>query len=72
MSAHYQTVEKNMLGAHGLYNGTQYYQQVKGAKRHIQNTGTAAISTVDTDPFPASGCTDGYCGCLHHGQSAAS
>jgi hypothetical protein len=34
MSAHYQTVEKNMLGdyvAHGLYNNsTQYYQQVKG------------------------------------------
>ncbi|HWO30326.1 MAG TPA: hypothetical protein VNO32_16150 [Candidatus Acidoferrum sp.] len=62
MSAHYQAVEKNMLGdyvAHGIdNNNTQYYQQVSGVKSYIQNKGTAAISTVDTDPFPASGCTD--------------
>ena len=27
-------------------------------KSYIQNKGSAAISTVDTNPFPASGCTD--------------
>jgi len=64
ISAHYQTVEKNMLGdymGHGIdNNNTQYTQQVNftGAKTYIQNKGSATISYVDTNPFPASGCTD--------------
>jgi len=65
MSAHYQTVQKNMLGdysAHGIdNNNTQYYQQLNftGKISYIQNKGaTAAITYVDTNPFPASGCTD--------------
>ncbi len=66
MSAHYQTVEKDMLGdyiAHGIdNNNTQYYQQInfKGKISYIQNKGpaAAAITYVDTNPLPASGCAD--------------
>jgi len=64
MSTHYQTVQKNMLTdytAHGLdNNNTQYAQQINptGPVKYIQNKGGAAISYIDTNPYPASGCQD--------------
>ena len=64
MSAHYQSVQKNMLSdytAHGIdNNNTQYSQQINftGPKTYIQNKGSAAISYLDTNPFPPSGCKD--------------
>jgi hypothetical protein len=62
MTAHYQLVESNMLRdyeAHGLdNNNTQYYQVVSNVKQYIQNKGAFGGSYVDTDPFPASGCSD--------------
>jgi len=63
MSAHYQTVQKNMLGdysAHGIdNNNTQYYQVVGTKTTYIQNKGAAtATSYLDTNSFPASGCKD--------------
>jgi hypothetical protein len=63
MTTHYQTVQKNMLGdysGHGIdNNNTQYYQIVSGKAKYIQNKGAAAaITYVDTNPFPASGCSD--------------
>ncbi len=64
MSAHYQTVQKNLLGdypAHGIdNNNTQYYQIVGTARSYIRNSGGLAGSYVDTSPYPASGCTDTY------------
>lgn len=62
MTAHYQTVQKNLLRdypAHGLDNiNTQYYQVINGVKSYIQNKGGALTAYVDTNPYPASGCTD--------------
>jgi hypothetical protein len=63
MTAHYQTVESNLLRdyeAHGIdNNNTQYYQTTPtGAKQFIQNKGTFGGSYLDTDPYPASGCAD--------------
>jgi hypothetical protein len=62
MSSHYQTVLKNLLldyGKHGIdNNNTQYYQSSGTGKSYIQNYGYLAGSYVDTDPYPASGCTD--------------
>jgi hypothetical protein len=64
MSTHYKTVLKNVLGdymAHGIdNNNTQYAQQINftGPKTYIQNKGASAVSYVDTNPFPASGCAD--------------
>ena len=64
MSAHYQSVQKNMLGdymGHGIdNNNTQYTQQINftGPKTYIQNKGSAAVSFIDTNPLPPSGCTD--------------
>jgi len=62
MTAHYQGVEKNMLSdypGHGLdNNSTQYYQTVGAVTSYIQNKGGLAASFVDTDAYPASGCSD--------------
>lgn len=63
MTAHYQTVESNLLRdyeAHGIdNNNTQYFQTTAtGAKQYIQNKGTFGGSYIDTDPYPASGCSD--------------
>lgn len=61
MSAAYQTIEKNVLAdypGHGLdNNNTQYYQGTT-TKKYIQNSGKLASSYVDTNPYPASGCSD--------------
>ena len=62
MTAHYQTVNKNMLGdypGHGLdNNNTQYYQISSKTTQYIQNKGGLAASYVDTDSYPSSGCSD--------------
>ena len=62
MTAHYQTVQKNMLAdyeRHGIDNiNTQYYQTVGTAKKYIQNAGSLGGSYVDTSAYPASGCSD--------------
>jgi hypothetical protein len=65
LTAHYETVQKNVLGdyaGHGIANNnTQYYQIIAGVKKFIQNKGaavTAADTYIDTNPYPASGCTD--------------
>jgi hypothetical protein len=62
MSAHYQSVQKNMLAdyeGHGLdNNNTQYYQVVGTAKQYIQNKGSLGGFYVDTSAYPASGCVD--------------
>jgi len=63
MTAHYQTVQTNLLKdypAHGIdNNNTQYYQQTAtGAKQFIQNKGGLGGVYVDTNPYPASGCSD--------------
>jgi hypothetical protein len=63
LTAHYQTVENNMLKdypAHGIdNNNTQYYQTTAtGAKQYIQNKGSFGGTLIDTDPYPASGCSD--------------
>jgi len=63
MTTHYQTVQNNMLKdypAHGIdNNNTQYYQVTgTGAKQYIQNKGGFGGSYIDTNPYPASGCSD--------------
>jgi hypothetical protein len=62
MTAHYQTVQTNLLTdypRHGIdNNNTQYYQIVGGKTSYIQNSGNLGGFFVDTAPYPASGCTD--------------
>src|SRR5579863_8480869 len=57
MTAHYQTVQTNLLRdypAHGIdNNNTQYYQATgTGVKQYIQNKGGLGGTYVDTDPYP--------------------
>jgi hypothetical protein len=63
MTAHYQTVQTNMLGdyaGHGIgSNNTQYYETIKSInKKYIQDKGGFGGSYVDTSAYPTSGCTD--------------
>jgi len=62
LTAHYQAIQKQMLGdypAHGIdNNNTQYYQVIAGKKTYIQNKGSAGPFYVDTNAYPASGCSD--------------
>jgi len=62
MTAHYQAVNRNMLGDYGAHgidnNNTQYYQISSGVKQYIQNRGSLAGSYIDTDSYPTSGCSD--------------
>ena len=77
MSAQYQTVQKNMLSdypGHGIdNNNTQYTQVVNNAKTYIQNKGAAAVTYLDTNPYPASGCKDTVTpgGCITDSQLQA-
>jgi hypothetical protein len=59
--AAYQTVEKNMLTdypGHGIDNNNTQYYQGTSPKKYIQNVGKLAATFVDTNPYPASGCSD--------------
>lgn len=62
LPAHYQTVLKNMLtdyGGHGIdNNNTQYFQTIGTSTKHIQNAGKLIKALIDTDEYPASGCSD--------------
>jgi hypothetical protein len=77
MTAHYQTVQKNMLTdypAHGLdNNNTQYYQINGSTAKYIKNVGKFAGSYVDSNPYPASGCFDNAtpAGCITDAQLIA-
>jgi hypothetical protein len=66
LPAHYQLVQKNLMTdypGHGIANNsTQYYQIVGGKTKYIQVAGKLAKALVDTDEYPASGCTDGVTG----------
>src|ERR1700680_1371529 len=66
LPAHYQLVLKNMLtdypGSGIANNSTQYYQIVAGKTKYIQVAGKLAKAIIDTDEYPASGCTDGVTG----------
>jgi len=61
LSAKYQSVAKQMLGDyqyHGLANNsTQYYSTTSGTK-YFTGVGKLAAFYVDTNPYPASGCSD--------------
>ncbi len=61
-SALYQSVINNFANdytGHGIANNsTQYYQIIGGVTTYIKTTGGSAGSYLDTNPYPASGCTD--------------
>jgi hypothetical protein len=60
-TANYMAINNHQAGyyqGHGLGNiNTQYYQVI-GSTKYIQNLGGYGGTYVDTDPYPASGCTD--------------
>jgi hypothetical protein len=62
LSAHYQAVQDNMLAdypGHGIdNNNTEYYETSGTITTYIHNAGGLGGSDVDTDAYPASGCTD--------------
>lgn len=62
LSSHYRNVLQNLLHdypAHGIdNNNTQYYQTINGVTTYIQNAGSLGVIYVDTNPYPASGCSD--------------
>lgn len=62
LPAHYQLVLKNMLTdypGHGIANNsTQYFQTIGSATKYIQVAGHLAKAIIDTDEYPASGCSD--------------
>lgn len=61
LSSKYQSVAKQFLGDypdHGIANNsTQYYSTTSGTKYFVGKGGLSG-SYVDTNPYPASGCTD--------------
>ena len=61
MSAHYRTVQLNMLSdypGHGIDNNNTQYYQGSASQTYIRNAGGLGGSYVDTSPYPHSGCTD--------------
>jgi hypothetical protein len=68
VSSNYENITEAMLSlypGHGLdNNNTQYYQSSRVGflyfTNYVQNSGGLAGTYVDTDPYPASGCTDFY------------
>lgn len=62
MSAKYQPVIKQFLAdysGHGTSNNsTQYYQTVGATTTYIKDSSGYVAAYVDTDEYPASGCTD--------------
>jgi hypothetical protein len=68
VSSNYENITSAMLqlyGGHGLdNNNTQYYQTSKVGffffTNYVQNSGGLIATYVDTNPYPASGCSDSY------------
>jgi hypothetical protein len=64
LSAKYQSVVKRFATdypGHGIANNsTQYYSidKTTGIKTYVKNAGSFAGTYVDTNPYPASGCSD--------------
>jgi hypothetical protein len=62
LSTKYQTVTKQFLGDypyHGIANNsTQYYSVKNGVSKYFTGVGKLAASYIDTNPYPASGCSD--------------
>jgi hypothetical protein len=62
MSTHYKNVQTNLLHdypEHGIgNNNTQYYQTIGGVTTYIYNRPNGYVTYLDTNPYPASGCTD--------------
>lgn len=67
MSANYKPLIDRYLGdvaadsgktSNVYYSDTQYYQSAGGVRTYVKYSSTFAGSVIDTNPFPASGCTD--------------
>jgi hypothetical protein len=62
MSAHYQLVQTLLAhdySGHAIgNNNTQYYQTINGVRTYIYNRFDGDITYIDTNPYPASGCSD--------------
>jgi hypothetical protein len=62
LTAKYESVAKQFLADypyHGVANNsTQYYSTKSGINTYFAGIGGLAGAVVDTDPYPASGCTD--------------
>jgi len=77
LTAKYESVAKQFLADypyHGVANNsTQYYSTKSGVNTYFVGIGGLAGSVVDTDPYPASGCTDGVTGtnCITDAQLQA-
>jgi hypothetical protein len=77
LTAKYESVAKQFLADypyHGIANNsTQYYSTKSGINTYFVGIGGLAGSVVDTDPYPASGCTDGVTGtnCITDAQLQA-
>jgi hypothetical protein len=62
LTAKYESVAKQLLADypyHGIANNsTQYYSTKSGVKTYFVGIGALVASVVDTNPYPASGCSD--------------
>jgi hypothetical protein len=62
LSAKYESVVKSLMTdypGHGIANNsTQYYSVSGGVTKYFLNAGSFAGYYVDTNPYPASGCSD--------------
>lgn len=62
LTAKYQSVAKQFLADypyHGIANNsTQYYATISGVNHYFAGIGALVASVVDTNPYPASGCSD--------------
>jgi len=62
MSAHYMQIQKDLIHDYQGHtigsNNTQYYQTVSGVTTYIESRWYNYYTYVDTNPYPASGCTD--------------
>jgi len=62
LTTKYESVAKQFLADypyHGIANNsTQYYSTKTGVNTYFVGIGALVASVVDTDPYPASGCTD--------------
>jgi hypothetical protein len=64
MSAHYMQIQKDLIHDYQGHdigsNNTQYYQTVSGVTTYIESRWYNYYTYVDTNAYPASGCTDIY------------
>jgi hypothetical protein len=62
LSATYENLVKRFMAdypGHGIANNsTQYYSVISGVNHYFLNAGSFAGYYLDTNPYPASGCTD--------------